>query len=103
MGEGAPGMMTNRFEDLWNSADDGASSPVGPMLHHDEAEFDGLLDAWYLERQHSIEFEILLAESRKMIRRLLAEADVSPESRRTARRLIRTINESLRTAPTDEA
>ncbi len=95
-------MMTNRFEDLWNSADDGASSPIGPTHHHDEAEFDGLLDAWSLERQQSIKFEILLDESRKMIRRLLAEADVSPRSRRSARRLIRAVNESLRTAPTDE-
>jgi hypothetical protein len=94
-------MMTNRFEDLWNSADDGASSPIGPLGFHGEAEFDGLLDAWYVERQHSIEFEILLDQSKKMIRRLLAEGDLSPESQRSARRLIRAITETLRTAESD--
>jgi hypothetical protein len=95
-------MMTNRFDDLWNSADDGASTPIGPRTLQGDAEFDGLLDAWYLERQHSIEFEILVDESRKMIQRLLAEADVSPESRRSARRLIRAINETLRAHESDE-
>ena len=70
-------MMTNRFEDLWNSADDGASSPVSPLELHNEAEFDGLLDAWFLERRNSIEFEILLDESRKLIRRLLAEVEAN--------------------------
>jgi hypothetical protein len=96
-------MMTNRFEDLWNSADDGASSPVRPLELHNEAEFDGLLDAWFLERRNSIEFEILLDESRKLIRRLLAEADVTSGTRRSARRLIQAINESLRTAESGEA
>jgi hypothetical protein len=95
-------MMTNRFEDLWNSADDGASSPVSPLELHNEAEFDGLLDAWFLERRNSIEFEILLDESRKLIRRLLAETDVTSGTRRSARRLIRAINESLRTAEQGE-
>ncbi len=96
-------MMTNRFEDLWNSADDGASSPIGPLDLHTDADFDGLLDAWYVERRNCIEFEILLDESRKLIRRLLAEADVSPSSLRSARRLMRAINQTLRAAETGEA
>jgi hypothetical protein len=96
-------MMTNRFEDLWNSADDGASASLGPLELPNDAECDELLDAWFVERQHCIEFEILLAESRKMIRKLLTADDVTPESRRSALRLIRRISETLRTSKTGEA
>ena len=91
-------MMQNRLEDLWNSADDGASSPIGPLATRTEADFDDLLDAWYVERRNCIEFEILLDESRRLIRQLLSEADVSPSGRKRARRLIRAIETSLRTS-----
>jgi len=95
-------MMTNRLEELWKSADDGASSPVGPLAIRTEEEFDDLLDAWYLERRNCIEFEILLEESRKFIQQLLTEADVSPLGRKRARRLIRAIESTLRTSDDQE-
>jgi len=91
-------MMKNRLEDLWNAADDGASTPVSPLDLKTEAEFDELLDAWFLERRNSIEFEILLEESLKLIERLLSESDVSASDRRRARRLIRAIKQTLRAA-----
>ncbi len=91
-------MIKNRLEDLWNSADDGASCPIGALANRSEAEFEELLDAWYLERQNSIEFEILLQESRRLIERLLAETDVSESRRKRARRLLRTIKETIRTS-----
>jgi len=91
-------MMKNRLEDLWNAADDGASTPASPLDLKTEAEFDELLDAWFLERRNSIEFEILLEESRKLIERLLSESDVSASDRRRARRLIRAIKQTLRAA-----
>ena len=89
-------MMMNRLEDLWDSADDGATMPASPLEIRTEAEFDGLLDAWYLERRNSIECEILLDESRELIRRLIAEDQISPARRKRARRLIRAIDRTLR-------
>ena len=96
--------MPNRLEKLWNSADDGAFSPIGPVGLRNRAEVDSdeMLDAWYHERQHSIELELLIDESSKMIRRLLAEAEVSPESRRSARRLIQTIEATLQADSSDD-
>ena len=90
--------MLNRLEDLWNSADDGAITPVGPLETRTEAEFDGLLDAWYLERKNSIEYAILLGESRRMIRRLILDVDASSPDHKRARRLIRAIDRTLRAA-----
>ena len=89
-------MMQNRLEELWNSADDGASTPVGPLPGRTEAEFDELLDAWYVERRNSIEFEILLDESLRLIQRLVNEGDVSASERKRARRLIRAIESTRR-------
>ena len=95
-------MMKNRLEDLWNSADDGASAPIGPVLQKSDSEFEELLDAWFIERRNSIEFEILLDESREMIRRLVSESDVSASGRKQALRLIRAIDRTRRMAATDE-
>jgi hypothetical protein len=95
-------MMKNRLEDLWNSADDGASSPIGPLAIRTGEEFDELLDAWYVERRNCIEFEILLDQSRRLMQQLLTEADVSPSGRKRARRLIRAIESTLRTSAEQE-
>jgi len=91
-------MMKNRFEDLWNSADDGASAPPSPLATRGEAEFEELLDAWFLERRNSIECEILLDQSRKLIARLISDGDVTESGRKKAHRLILAINRTLRTA-----
>jgi len=95
-------MMTNRLEDLWASADDGASSPVGPLSNRSEAEFDELLDAWYIERQNSIEFEMLLDQSCKLIKKLLLEGEVSIAGQKRARQLIKAIQHSRKTAHADD-
>jgi hypothetical protein len=87
--------MMNRLEDLWQSADDGASTPFGPLEIRDESEFDDLLDAWYVERRNSIECEILLDQSKALIRRLLVESNASPSRRKQARQLIRAIDRAL--------
>jgi hypothetical protein len=95
--------MKNRLEDLWKSAaDDGASTPLGPLGCRTEAEFDQLLDAWFLERRNSIEFEMLLSQSRNLIARLLAEGSDSPGGRKKARRLLREIDRCFRAAKTGE-
>jgi hypothetical protein len=91
-------MMQIRLEELWKSPDDGAYSPVGPLAIRTEADFDDLLDAWYVERRNSIEFEILLDESLRLIQKLVSEGDVSASERKRARRLIRAIESTLRTS-----
>jgi hypothetical protein len=86
-------MIKNRLEDLWESAaDDGASTPLAPLAMPTDAEIDELLDAWFLERHKSIEFEMLLKQSRKVIAWLLAEGVDEPENRRKARRFLREID-----------
>jgi hypothetical protein len=87
--------MMNRLEDLWQSADDGASSPIGPLDVRRGAEFDDLLDAWYIERRNSVECEILLEQAKELIATLASEAEQSPSSSRKARRLVRAIDRTL--------
>jgi hypothetical protein len=94
-GEGAQAMM-NRLEDLWKSADDGASAPIGPLGIRAESEFDDLLDAWYVERRNSIECEILLDRAKDLIARLMAEPPANPSRRKQARQLIQAIDRALR-------
>jgi hypothetical protein len=94
--------MPNRLEELWKSADDGAYSPIGPSCHHADADFDDLLDAWYLERQNRLEFEILLAQSKVLIARLIEESYASPVRRKQARRLLRAITHSLKPVDAEE-
>jgi hypothetical protein len=87
-------MIKYRLEDLWKSAaDDGASTPLGPLSVPTDAEIDELLDAWFLERHKSIEFEMLLKQSRKIIAWLLANGVDEPENRRKARRFLREIDQ----------
>jgi hypothetical protein len=91
-----PQLMMNRLEDLWMSADDGASAPIGPLEIRAESEFDDLLDAWYVERRNSIECEILLERAKNLIVRLLSESPVCPSKRKQARQLIHAIDQALR-------
>jgi len=95
-------MMKNRLEDLWKSAaDDGASTPLGPVTVPTDAEIDELLDAWFLERHKSIEYEMLLKQSRRVIAWLLANGVAEPENRRKARRFLREIDRCFDPSPTD--
>src|SRR3954451_6080400 len=95
-GRRSTSMMKNRLEDLWQSADDGASAPLSPLMSRRESEFEELLDAWFLERRNSIECEILLDQSRKLIARLLSDGDVTDSGRKKAHRLIRAIDRTLK-------
>jgi hypothetical protein len=82
--------MTGRFEDLWNSADDGASSPVRVFATGTSAdEVDHLIDAWFRERSDRIECSLLLDQARRLIHGLLAEGEMTPLRRRQATRFLR--------------
>jgi hypothetical protein len=96
-------MIKNRLEDLWKTAaNDGASAPIGSSTVPTEAEIDELLDAWFLERHKSIEFEMLLKQSRKVIVWLLTHGVDDPENRRKARRFLREIDQCFESANPEE-
>ena len=93
--------MNNRFDDLWRSAaDDGGSYPLVPVACRNEEELDEIMDAWSRERSHSIEADIVLSRSRKVIARILRSSGVSEADRRILRRLMRSIDQTIH--PDDE-
>jgi hypothetical protein len=85
-------MMIIRFEDLWDSAGDGASSP-GCVVHPAD-DVDALMDAWCHERHLSTECRLYLDRMRRMLREMLAEERVSPRLRRRAETLLRAVREA---------
>jgi len=96
-------MIANRLEDLWkDAADDGASTPRGPLAAPTEDEIDELLDAWFQERHKSIEFEMLLRRSRKVIAWLLIHGVDRPETRGRALRFLREIDRYFDSANAEE-
>ena len=91
-------MMTNRVEDLWQSApNDGASAPIGPTPARTGVEFEQIMDAWFLERGRSVESELLLERSRKFLKRVMART-ASVGERREIRGLIRAIDRAIEAA-----
>jgi hypothetical protein len=84
--------MIARFDDLWESAGDGAFSPIGAT--RPEGDVDALMDAWLRERQVSIECRLYLAQMRRLIRRMMDVEQVSPELRKRARCLLRAVRAS---------
>ena len=96
-------MSLDRFEDLWNSGSEGASTPFPLTLtsgYEDQVE---LLDAWSKERKQAIEFELLLNESRRLIRGMLSENRSKKPSKKAAQRLILAIERSLREAASESS
>jgi len=82
--------MFGRFKSLCETAaGDGASSPIGmPPPRND---IDALLNAWYRERQESVECRLCLDQAGRLLRRLMDEAGVPSQLRRQARQLLLTI------------
>jgi len=82
--------MISRFEDLWESAaGDGALTPVG--VARPECEFDALMDAWFRERQDSIEYRLYLDEAGELLRQILDQDRVPSRLRRRAKHLLQAI------------
>jgi hypothetical protein len=86
--------MIGRIEDLWESAGDGAFSPIGAT--RPEGDVDALMDAWLRERQVSIECRLYLEQMRRLVRRMMDVDKVPPELRKRARCLLRAVRESRR-------
>jgi len=82
--------MIDRLENLWKTAaGDGASIPVG--MSRPDCEFDALLDAWFRERQDSIECRLYLDEAGRLLRELLDTETMPAQLRRRGRTLLRAI------------
>ena len=96
--------MTNRFENLWESAaGDGALSPVG--IARPECEIDALMDAWLRERQDGIECRLYLEEAGRLLKRIVCEERMPRHLRQRVKHLllaIRAIREAERATPADE-
>jgi hypothetical protein len=85
------------FEDLWESGDDGAFSPVGATRPEGD-DVDALMDAWLRERQVSIESRLYLEQAGRLIRKMMDGDTVSPDLRKQARCLLRAVRASQRVA-----
>ncbi len=90
--------MIKRFEELWDSAaSDGASASIGlptPFPASDESQ--DLMEAWFKERQESIENELYLDLACQLLRRILTEGAMTLESQRQAKHLILAIKAARR-------
>ena len=84
--------MIIRFEDLWDSAGDGAFSP-GCVVRPDD-DIDALMDAWRRERQESTECRLYLEEMRRVLRKLIEVEKVPPRLRKRAKSLLRAVREA---------
>ena len=89
-------MMTNCFDNLRKSAaDDGASHPVVPVACRFDDDVDGLLRAWFCERSRRIETDLVLVQIRKFISRFLKSGSGSTAELKCARRLMRSIQQTI--------
>jgi hypothetical protein len=85
--------MLSRFDNLWESAaGDGALTPVG--VARPECEFDALMDAWFRERQDSIECRLYLDEAGRLLREIIGEERVPVRLRRRAKHMLLAIRAS---------
>jgi len=84
--------MGNRIDLTWESyPHDGASTPAGTSAAAERDDYDDLFRAWCKERHESIELGLCLDEAVRLIKRLMADGEVTEQSRRRARALFRAI------------
>ncbi|MDR3632263.1 MAG: hypothetical protein P4L84_00425 [Isosphaeraceae bacterium] len=84
--------MASLYEELIiSTAEDGASTPCGPTPNAQPNELEELMDAWLQERHHSIEYRMFLDRACHLLMRILAEGELSPQTARRARALMRAV------------
>ena len=96
--------MSQSFIDelLRSAAGDGGSLPINAKPYR--MDFDDLLNAWSIERSHSIECEMLLNLSRAIIARLMAtDTNQVVAADQDTTDLIHQIDDRLRNRPTNRA
>jgi hypothetical protein len=85
------------INDLMESAgDDGASVPVLPETDYDPNELELIMEAWYQERQVSIESEILLSQARELLRRILIDDGLTKSNLRKIKSWLRMVGQDGR-------
>jgi hypothetical protein len=92
--------MIIRFEDLWDSAGDGASSPGWAARTDDDV--DALMDAWLRERRESTECRLYLERMRRVLRKLIEVEKVPPRLRKRAKSLLRAVRDAKRGSGDDD-
>ena len=87
--------MENRFDLAWDSyPDDGASIPVAVPTAYDPEEYNELFRAWCEERHESIELKLRLDQAVRLLKKMCAQGEVTPENRRRAKLLLRAIRDA---------
>jgi hypothetical protein len=85
--------MSRHLDLSWDAIPhDGAFAPVDLVTSFDRSEADELFQAWCHERQESIELRFYLDEGTRLLKRILAEGDVSTRSRKRAKRWLQLVN-----------
>ena len=79
--------MTARFEDLWNSADDGASARPRIRNRAERRRSRSLDRRLVRERSDRIECSLLLDQARRLIHGFLADGEISPLRRQAGHAL----------------
>jgi len=89
--------MSHRFEELWQTAaHDGAFAPVGVSRPPVTVDHSEVLNAWFAERQQTIELRLYLEQARSLLAQILADGALSRENRRRARLLLLAIRAAER-------
>jgi len=89
--------MIIRFEDLWQSAGDGAFSPGG--VARSDNDVDALMDAWLKERRTSTERGLYLEQMGRVLQKLIAVEKVPSRLRRRAKSLLKAVREARNGEP----
>lgn len=86
--------MGHRLDLSWDSIPcDGASAPLAMPTALEPAVCDDLFRAWCQERHQSIETKLYLDEALRLLKRLLADGEISLQTRKRARRLLLAIKD----------
>jgi len=89
--------MSNRIEDLWQTAaHDGAFAPVGVSRHEAPEDHSEVLNAWFHERQQTIELRLYLEQARTLLSQILNDGEMNQENRRRTRLLLLAIRAAER-------
>jgi hypothetical protein len=88
--------MIRRFDDLWDSsATDGASAPIGLSIPPSASgESQDLMEAWFKERQESIENGLYLDLACQLLKQIMTEGAMTLESQRRAKHLISAVKQT---------
>ncbi len=84
--------MSCHIDLSWDAIpNDGVSASAGMTSPYERVPNEELFQAWCQERHESIELKLFLDEALQLLKRVLAEGEVSSTSRRRVTQLVRAI------------